>query len=75
MSGIHDQMRAGAGAGANEAGAFFSSTMSGFFIGFGLDWWLGTRPVLIVIGIVAGAATGFWKMWQFSESVVGRDEQ
>lgn len=43
-----------------------SSIVAGLLLGFGLDWWLGTRPVFIVVGIVAGSVSGFYKLWQHS---------
>jgi len=51
-------------AAAHAAAGFFASILSGMLIGLGLDAWLGTGPLLVVLGIVAGSATGFWKMWQ-----------
>jgi F0F1-type ATP synthase assembly protein I len=59
-------MRQSLGAGVEAAG-FFASVMSGFLLGFLADKWLGTDPLLVVIGIVAGSATGFWKMWQIAK--------
>lgn len=50
-----------------EAAGFFATLMSGFALGFLADWWLGTDPAGVVIGIVAGSATGFWKMWQVAK--------
>lgn len=43
-----------------------SSVVAGLLLGLGLDWWLGTNPVFTVIGIVAGFASGFYKLWQLS---------
>jgi ATP synthase protein I len=45
---------------------FISSIIAGLLIGFGLDWWLDTRPVFIIIFIIAGFITGFFKLWQHS---------
>jgi len=47
-----------------HAAGFFASILSGFLLGFGLDAWVNTRPLFTVIGIIAGSATGFWRMWQ-----------
>lgn len=47
-----------------EAFGFFTSILAGFLLGLGLDAWLGTRPAFIVVGIVVGAVSGFWKLWQ-----------
>jgi F0F1-type ATP synthase assembly protein I len=45
------------------SGAFFGSLMAGLLLGWIADRFLDTRPVFIVIGIVAGAVVGFWRMW------------
>ncbi|MFH1329702.1 MAG: AtpZ/AtpI family protein [Actinomycetota bacterium] len=49
-----------------EAAGFFASLLSGFLLGFFADRWLGTGPALTIIGIFAGAGTGFWRMWQYA---------
>jgi F0F1-type ATP synthase assembly protein I len=60
----HDLRRAAQGLGAgSESMDFISSVLAGLLIGFGLDWWLDTRPVFIVIGIVLGFVAGFFKLW------------
>jgi len=46
-----------------ETGAFFGSLMAGLLLGWLADHFLETRPVFIVVGIVVGAVTGFWRMW------------
>jgi len=46
-----------------ETGAFFGSLMAGLLLGWLADHFLDTRPVFIIIGIVAGAVIGFWRMW------------
>ena len=43
-----------------------SSVVAGLLLGLGLDWWLGTEPVFVVIGIIAGFGSGFFKLWQLS---------
>ncbi len=45
------------------SGAFFGSLMAGLLLGWIADHFLDTRPVFIVVGIVAGAVVGFWRMW------------
>jgi F0F1-type ATP synthase assembly protein I len=49
------------------SGLFFGAIMAGMLIGLGLDAWLDTEPWLVVIGIIAGSATGFWRMWVISQ--------
>lgn len=47
-------------------GSFFSSILAGFLIGFGLDWWLDTRPWFIVIFTLLGAFSGFMRLWHYA---------
>jgi len=46
-----------------ETGAFFGSLMAGLLLGWLADHFLDTRPLFIVLGIVAGSVIGFWRMW------------
>jgi ATP synthase protein I len=39
----------------------FASVISFCGIGWLMDYWLGTKPWLMVIGIVVGAAAGFYQ--------------
>ena len=50
-------------AGAAYAAAFslFAAVVSGLIVGWLLDRWLGTSPWLLVVGIVLGAAGGFYE--------------
>ena len=41
--------------------SLFAAVVSGLLIGWLLDRWLGTRPWLLVTGIVLGAAAGFYE--------------
>lgn len=43
-----------------------SSVIAGLLIGLALDWWLGTRPIFIVVGTIAGFGSGFYKLWRHS---------
>ena len=51
-------------AGMAYAAAFslFASVVSGLIIGWLLDRWLGTRPWLLVTGMVLGSAAGFYEL-------------
>lgn len=33
------------------------------------DNWLGTKPWLVVLGIVIGSYSGFMRMWQYSKKM------
>lgn len=50
-----------------EGGSFFSSTLAGILLGYGIDRLFGTDPWFVVIGVLAGAASGFWSMFQYSK--------
>jgi ATP synthase protein I len=41
--------------------SLFSAVVAGLIIGWLLDRWLGTRPWLLVTGIILGAAAGFYE--------------
>jgi ATP synthase protein I len=41
--------------------SLFASVVSGLIIGWLLDRWLGTKPWLLVLGIVLGGAAGFYE--------------
>ena len=41
--------------------SLFAAVVSGLIVGWLLDRWLGTRPWLLVLGIVLGAAAGFFE--------------
>ena len=51
---------------AAEAANFFACLLAGFLLGYFADRWLGTGPALTIFGIIAGAGTGFWKLWQYA---------
>ena len=53
----------------SQGGDFFGSIMAGFLLGFGADWIFDTRPVFIVIGIVAGSVSGFFTMYRTSKNM------
>lgn len=33
-------------------------------IGWGLDWWLGTRPILLAVFVLLGGAAGVLNVWR-----------
>lgn len=49
-----------------DSGGFLGSILAGLFLGLFFDWLLGTDPWLVVIGIVAGSITGFYRMMEMS---------
>ena len=54
----------------STAGGFFSSILSGLLIGLTADYFLSTEPWLVVVGVVAGFAIGFWRMFAFSDRIL-----
>ncbi|HLA67751.1 MAG TPA: AtpZ/AtpI family protein [Acidimicrobiia bacterium] len=66
MSGsVHRQVSEQAAA-VGDSSAFFGSIMAGLLLGALADKGLGTYPLLVVIGIIAGSVVGFWRMWQIA---------
>jgi ATP synthase protein I len=41
--------------------SLFSAVVAGLIVGWLLDRWLGTKPWLLVTGIILGAAAGFYE--------------
>jgi ATP synthase protein I len=52
-----------------EGGSFLSSVLAGTLVGYLADQWLGTDPWLVVIGILAGAYSGFVRVWRYSKKM------
>lgn len=52
--------------GLSSGGDLISTVVAGLLLGLGLDWWLNTRPVFIIIGTLAGFGSGFYKLWRHS---------
>lgn len=44
----------------------------GLLLGWALDGWLGTAPLLIVLGFVLGAAAGMLNAWRWMRRLEGR---
>lgn len=40
------------------------TTVLGALLGYGLDAWLGTRPWLMIVGLVLGAVAGFRNIYR-----------
>ena len=49
----------------SEGWGFYTYILAGVLLGWGADHWLGTRPVFIVVGLLAGSAMAFWKLWLY----------
>ena len=42
--------------------SLFAAVVTGLLAGWLLDRWLGTRPWLLVTGVILGAAAGFYEL-------------
>jgi ATP synthase protein I len=49
--------------------SLFAAVVSGLLIGWLLDRWLGTRPWLLVTGVVLGSAAGFYEFIRASSKL------
>ena len=49
--------------------SLFSAVVAGLIAGWLMDRWLGTRPWLLVAGIVLGAAVGFYQFIRVSSKL------
>ena len=61
-----DQEEVNRKSGLAYAAAFslFAAVLTGLLIGWLLDRWLGTRPWLLVVGLVLGGAAGFYELFR-----------
>jgi len=48
-----------------EGWGFYASVFSGVLVGWGADHWLGTHPIFLVLGLLAGSGIAFWKLWLY----------
>ena len=59
-----DQQRQSEAFGTTVIAEFLSAILVWTLIGFGFDRWLGTTPVLLVVGIVLGFTLGTYLVWK-----------
>ena len=66
-----DQQEINRKSGLAYAAAFslFAAVAAGLLLGWLLDRWLGTRPWLLVVGLVLGAAAGFFEFIRASSKL------
>lgn len=66
-----DDQDANRKSGIAYAAAFslFAAVVSGLIAGWLLDRWLGTRPWLLVTGLVLGSAAGFYELVRASSKL------
>lgn len=44
-------------------------------LGYGLDYWLGTRPVFTIVGAALGMAGGLWHLIRLAGELSGKSEK
>jgi ATP synthase protein I len=57
-----DEVNRKSGVAYAAAFSLFAAVVSGLLIGWLLDRWLGTGPWLLAVGLVLGAAAGFYEL-------------
>jgi ATP synthase protein I len=60
-----DEFRKGLSFAARVGTELVVATMLGAFLGYLLDRFLGTKPWLMVVGVVIGAVAGFLNVYRF----------
>jgi ATP synthase protein I len=67
----NDQQETNRKSGLAYAAAFslFTAVVAGLIAGWLMDRWLGTRPWLLVAGIVLGAVAGFYQFIRISSKL------
>jgi len=58
----------------STSGDFFGAILAGLLLGLLGDSLLGTAPLLVVIGVIAGFGVGFWRMYEFSSRIEDQAE-
>ena len=71
MSQDNDEQEVNRKSGLAYAAAFslFGAVVAGLGVGWLLDRWLGTRPWLLVTGLILGAAAGFYELIRTSSKL------
>ena len=71
MSQDNDKEEINRKTGLAYAAAFslFAAVASGLLAGWLLDRWLGTKPWLLVTGLILGAAAGFYELIRTSAKI------
>jgi len=60
----HAEQHAGHQWGLRVGAEIVASTMIGLSIGYGLDHWLSTRPLFLILFAIFGLAAGFLNLYQ-----------
>ena len=57
--------------GLRAASELVAGILVGGFIGWQLDWWLGTKPWLSIVFFLLGVAAGFWNVMRVALAPTG----
>lgn len=60
-----ESMNVGLRAGAE----LITSIAAGGLIGYGLDSWLGTKPIFLIAMLILGVITGFVNVWRTTQNI------
>lgn len=60
---VSGQLRIAINEGRRDGGSFFGSVLAGTLLGLLLDWWWGTSPIVVIIGVLLGSYAGFARLW------------
>ncbi|MEK6684295.1 MAG: AtpZ/AtpI family protein [Nitrospirota bacterium] len=66
MAGPQDPFRQGLSFATRIGVEMVVSTVVGAFLGYLLDSWLGTRPWIMVVGVLFGAVAGFRSVYRLA---------
>ncbi|HEX7099921.1 MAG TPA: AtpZ/AtpI family protein [Acidimicrobiia bacterium] len=56
-------IRAAITEGRRDGGSFFGSVLAGTLLGLGIDAWLDSSPVAVIIGVLLGSYAAFARLW------------
>lgn len=57
---------AGAASGMRAGAELIAGPIAGGLLGYGVDRWLGTKPIFLVALLILGVITGFVNVWRLS---------
>ena len=72
---VQQANRGGQAGDRRRLGDFFGAILAGLLLGLLADRLLGTAPLFVVLGVVAGFGVGFLKMYEFSKKIEDQAEE
>jgi len=70
-----DATRGGYGSGLQAGIDVFAGVIGGLLIGWALDRWMGTTPILLLVFLVLGAAAGLRNAYRTMQRLVRHDDR